>query len=187
MWCTLYNPVDWAISRKLICREKEIYRSGRQLQRGWHDLENANSELRRVISALHCDREPLWEFQLKLALIIINSINIILIIIISRRRCKFNIATKKDFGNFGSSQLWCGCKGTRFATNNTVRNILRRKCLTPHSHVSLDIYDRLKARRWDLGQTTFFETHWEENVSHLTHISGLIFTIVSKQEDGIWD
>ena len=155
---------------------------GQTARRCWHDLENANPELRRVISALHCDRETLWEFLLNLALIIIKIINMILIIISSRRR-KLSIATKKDFRNFGSTQVWCGCKH------------LRRKCLTPHAHIKLDIYKRLKARRWDLEQTTHFEfttqqtplseTHWEENVSHLTYISSLIFTSVSKQEDGI--
>ena len=31
MWCILYNPADRAISRKLICRDKEIYRSGSEV------------------------------------------------------------------------------------------------------------------------------------------------------------
>ena len=61
--------------------------------------------------------------------------------------------------------------------NNTVRNTLT----TPHAHIRLDIYNRLKARRWDLEQTTLFENTTQKTPLLWTHHKpGLVITIVSK-------
>ena len=86
------------------------------------------------------------------------------------------IVTEKHFGNFSSTWLW----SSSWLHFNIILNIIISRRCKFNIAAQKDFGNFVSTQLWCGWKV-------EENVSHLTHISGLIFAIVSKQEDGIWN